>query len=573
MKEKGLHPGDVELLPAGGGCGGSLSGEHGDGQSRAALLPKMFGDELVQAFREFKSIWDPEWKMNPGKVVDAYSPTENLRLGTGYAPPEPRTYFRYPGDDGSFVRATLRCVGVGECRRMAGGTMCPSYRATREEMHSTRGRARLLFEMLAGDPLGGGWRDEHVKEALDLCLSCKGCRKDCPVEVDMATYKAEFLAHYYAGRPRPRAAYAFGLIPWWARLASHAPGLANLCTQTPLLRDAAKALAGVAPERRIPPFARQTFKEWFRRREPQNAGKPRLLLWPDTFNNFFHPATARAAVAVLEAAGWQVAVPAPALCCGRPLYDFGLLGLARRQLRQILAALADEIRAGTPVVGLDPSCVAVFRDELLGLFPADEDARRLARQTYLLSEFLAAQEDAPLPRLENRKALVHGHCHEKAVLRAGDLATVLQRMGLEVEMLDAGCCGMAGSFGFERGERYRVSVRCGEQALLPAVRRAAQDTLVVAAGFSCREQIAQQTDRRALHPAQVLQMAMRAAGGEGREAAAADDGRAEALADAAPRWRAAAVLGAGAALAGGVLAARALRRRRSRSAEPQEVAP
>ena len=494
--------------------GGSLSGEHGDGQSRAELLPKMFGEELIQAFREFKAIWDPQGKMNPGKVVDAYSAVDNLRLGTSYDPPALRTHFRYPGDDhGSFARANLRCVGVGECRRMHGGTMCPSYRATREEMHSTRGRARLLFEMLAGDPLRDGWRDEHVKEALDLCLACKGCKEECPVDVDMATYKAEFLSHYYAGRLRPRSAYAFGLIYWWARLASHAPRLANLFTQTPLLRNVAKALAGAAPKRRLPAFAPVPFKKWFfHRHEPLRTGGQKILLWPDTFNNYFHPETARAAVEVLESAGYTVSVPSTPLCCGRPLYDFGMLGLARRQLRQILDVLRDDIQAGTPIVGLEPSCVAVFRDEL-NLFPEDQDAQRLSRQTFLLSELLAQdREKLALPKL-HRQAIVHGHCHEKAVLRPGDTETVLRDLGLEVEVLDAGCCGMAGSFGFEAGERYEVSMKCGELVLLPAVREAPRDALIVASGFSCREQISQATGRKALHLAQVLQMALRERGG------------------------------------------------------------
>jgi FAD/FMN-containing dehydrogenase/Fe-S oxidoreductase len=485
--------------------GGSLSGEHGDGQARAELLPRMFGEELIGAFREFKAIWDPEGKMNPGKVVDAYSPVENLRLGASYDPPAVQTWFRYPDDEGSFARATLRCVGVGQCRQMHGATMCPSYRVTREEMHSTRGRARLLFEMLAGDPLRGLWRDEHVKEALDLCLACKACRRDCPVDVDMAAYKAEFLSHYWQGRLRPRSAYAFGLIHRWARLASLAPGLVNLVTQTPGLRGVAKAIAGMAPQRKIPSFATEPFTKWFRRRGPARTGGKRILLWPDTFNNYFHPATARAAVEVLESAGYAVSVPSARLCCGRPLYDYGLLGQARRQLRQILDALREEIRNGTPVVGLEPSCVSVFRDELLNFFPEDQDAQALSRQTFLLSEFLV-KEKVSLPTLHGQ-AIVHGHCHQKAVLRMGDAEKVLRDSGLDVEVLDSGCCGMAGAFGFERGERYEVSMQCGELVLLPAVRSAPADALIVADGFSCREQIAQATDRRALHLAEVLRMA------------------------------------------------------------------
>ncbi|HEX5504187.1 MAG TPA: FAD-linked oxidase C-terminal domain-containing protein, partial [Thermomicrobiales bacterium] len=489
--------------------GGSVSGEHGDGQARASLLPKMFGDELVQAFREFKAIWDPAGKMNPGKVVDAYPPTANLRLGTGYRPPQPRTHFSFFADDGSFAQATRRCVGVGKCRRLDGGTMCPSFMATREEEHSTRGRARLLFEMLEGHPLGDGWRSPAVREALDLCLACKGCKGDCPVNVDMATYKAEFLSHYYAGRRRPVAAYTMGLIYWWARLAAHAPRLVNLVTHTPPLGALVKAAGGIAPERRLPRFAREPFTTWFRRHDPANPDGPRVLLWPDTFNNYFHPETAKAAVAALEAAGFRVAIPAVSLCCGRPLYDWGMLDLAGRLLRQILDALRDDIAAGVPVVGLEPSCVSVFRDELLGLFPHDEDARRLSGQTYLLGEFLEERAaDHHWPQLR-RRALVHGHCHQQAILSLDGAESLLKKIGVAYTVPDTGCCGMAGAFGFERGEHYEVAMKCGERVLLPAVRAAAADTLIVADGFSCREQIAQATGRRALHLAQVLQLALR----------------------------------------------------------------
>ncbi len=235
--------------------GGSLSGEHGDGQSRGALLNKMYGDKLVDVFRQFKSIWDPEWKMNPGKVVDPYPPDANLKWSPeNYHPAAVETYFRYPQDQGSFAKAANRCVGVGKCRREGGGTMCPSYMVTREEIHSTRGRARLLYEMLEGDVVADGWRDEHVFEALDLCLACKGCRNECPVNVDMATYKAEFLSHYYAGRLRPRTAYTMGLVYWWARLASLAPGMANFFSQTWPFSALMKLAAGVAPERPGPVF-------------------------------------------------------------------------------------------------------------------------------------------------------------------------------------------------------------------------------------------------------------------------------------------------------------------------------
>jgi FAD/FMN-containing dehydrogenase/Fe-S oxidoreductase len=488
--------------------GGSLSGEHGDGQSRAELLPKMFGPELVEAFREFKSIWDPAGKMNPGKIVDAYRVDENLRLGAGYTPKQVKTHFQFPGDDrGSLARATLRCVGVGECRRLHEGTMCPSYMVTREEKHSTRGRAHLLFEMLQGDVIKDGWKSEDVRAALDLCLACKACKRECPVSVDMATYKAEFLAHYYAGRLRPRHAYAFGLIGRWARIAELSPALANFFTQTPALGRVAKAAAGIAPQRRIPAFAAQSFKRRFHAQPRARRGGARVILWPDTFNNHFRPDTAQAAVTVLESAGYTVDVPREWLCCGRPLYDYGMLDVAARWLRRILTSLRSDISAGTPIVGLEPSCVAVFRDELLSLFPNDEQARRLSRQTYHLSEFLVRHTPSFAPPLLRRSALLHGHCHHKAIMTLDDELTLLRRLGLELHVLDAGCCGMAGAFGFER-EHYDVALRCGERVLLPAVRAAEQDALVITDGFSCREQIEQGTGRRALHLAEVLALAL-----------------------------------------------------------------
>jgi Fe-S oxidoreductase len=490
--------------------GGSLSGEHGDGQSRGELLPRMYGPELMAAFHKFKAIWDPAWKMNPGKVIDPYPLDSNLRLGARYNPPAVRTHFHFHNEDDSFAKATLRCVGVGECRSLRGGTMCPSFRVTREEMHSTRGRARLLFEMLEGNPLQGGWQDEHVKEALDLCLACKGCKGDCPVSVDMATYKAEFLSHYYEGHRRPLTAYSFGLIPLWARVAALMPRVVNTVTQTPLLRNMAKLAAGMPAERSIPPFAPRTFQRWFARRGASaDTTRPPVLLWPDTFNNHFHPETAIAAVNVLERAGFRVIVPHGFVCCGRPLYDYGMLDTAKSWLEQTLRQMAEPIQAGVPMVGLEPSCVAVFRDELRKMLPRDESAKRLANQTLTLAEFL--DRHAPgggalkLPPLR-RRAILHGHCHHRAVMKMDAETRILDALGLECEVLDSGCCGMAGSFGFERSH-YDVSMQVGELVLLPAVRKQPADTLIVADGFSCREQIAQATDRRALHLAQVIDMA------------------------------------------------------------------
>ncbi|MCU1296042.1 MAG: FAD-binding oxidoreductase, partial [Acidobacteriaceae bacterium] len=473
--------------------GGSISGEHGDGQQRAELLPKMFGPELMQAFRNFKSLWDPEWKMNPGKLIEPYKLDDNLRLGADYHPWEPQTHFQYPEDQGSLAHATLRCVGVGRCRNHEGGVMCPSYRVTLDEEHSTRGRAHLLWEMTKGDAIKDGWRDEHVKESLDLCLACKGCKSECPVGVDVATYKAEFFSHYYEGKLRPRSAYAFAHIDIWARLASKIPGLVNLATQLPVLRDFAKLAAGMPQKRSVPAFAPQTFRSWFERRQSRNLDRPPVILWPDTFNNHFSPDTAKAAVEVLEAAGFHVLLPTAKLCCGRPLYDFGMLDRAKRLLLQTLDALAPDIEAGIPVIALEPSCAAVFRDELMNLFPNDQRAQQLAKHTFLLSEFLEKQaKHFKLPALA-RKALVHGHCHHKSLMKMTDEESVLTRMGIDHHSPAPGCCGMAGSFGFE-AEKYDVSIAIGELELLPAVRKAPAETLIIAGGFSCREQISQCTD-------------------------------------------------------------------------------
>jgi FAD/FMN-containing dehydrogenase/Fe-S oxidoreductase len=490
---------------------GSFSGEHGDGQARAEFLNKMYGPELIQAFREFKSIWDPDWKMNPGKVIEPHRMDENLRLGADYHPWEPETHFRWPEDHGSFAHAALRCVGIGKCRRKEGAkpeddVMCPSYMVTHEERHTTRGRAHHLWEMLHGGVITNGWRDENVKESLDLCLSCKGCKGDCPVNVDMATYKAEFLSHYWEGRLRPRYAYAFGWIDKWARLASAAPGFANLFTQMPGVNAIAKLAAGMPQQRKIPAFAAQTFKSWFQARAPRNIGKPKVILWADTFNNYFKPETTQAAVEVLEDAGFHVTVPEQHLCCGRPLYDYGFLNMAKSYLGRILSTLGPEIELGTPMVVLEPSCCSVFRDELNGLFPDSEYAHKLMEQTFTLSEFLSKKADGYQPPKLDRKAIVQGHCHHKAIMRLDQEESMMKKMGLNYEVLKSGCCGMAGSFGYEK-EKYDVSIKAGERALLPEVRKSGLSTLIVADGFSCKEQIEQETNRHALHLAEVLSIA------------------------------------------------------------------
>src|SRR5579863_1606423 len=446
--------------------GGSLSGEHGDGQSRAALLPKMFGPELIKAFGEFKSAWDPDNKMNPNYVVNEYLPTENLRLGADYKPLDPKTYFQFPDDGGSFAKATVRCIGLGECRKHDSGSMCPSYMVTLEEEHSTRGRAHMLFEVLQGEVVRDGWKDEHVKKALDLCLACKACKSECPTNVDVATYKAEFLAHYYEGRRRPLHAYAFGMIDRWAELGSKVPWLANFFSSAPGFRQIMQSVLHLAPQRKMPQLASSTFQSWARknrvpalggaRGSAETSGKSDVILWADTFNNYFHPETSRAALEVLQGAGFNAIVPQIHLCCGRPLYDFGLLDKAKEYLERILSVLTPQIIAGVPLVVLEPSCASVFRDELRNLFPLDERAAKLRSQTFLLSEFLEHHAPGYTPPQLPGKVLLHGHCHHKSLMGLGDEESLFRKMGSDLQSIDSGCCGMAGPFGFEK-EKYAVS--------------------------------------------------------------------------------------------------------------------
>ncbi len=492
--------------------GGSLSGEHGDGQSRAALLPKMFGPELMQAFGEFKSTWDPANGMNPHKVVDPYSPMENLRLGADYKPLEPATHFKFPEDEGSFAKAAQRCIGIGACRKNDSGSMCPSYMVTLEEEHSTRGRAHMLFELLQGEIVRGGWQDEQVKKALDLCLACKACKVECPANVDIATYKAEFLSHFYETNSRPLFAHAFGRIDKWLQIASLAPRAANFLSHAPGLSHILRSALRLAPERKIPRLAPPSFLQSARKNRGESAScalpadAREVILWVDTFNNYFHPETAHAALGVLAHAGFAVTIPSRQPCCGRPLYDFGMLDRARQYLERIIEVFAQPIDAGTPIVVLEPSCASVFRDELPNLFPDHPRATRLRSQTFLLSEFLehyaAGYEPPRLPR----KVLLHGHCHQKALMKMTHAESLLRKMGAELQSVDSGCCGMAGPFGFER-EKYAIARASGERVLLPAVRQASADTLIISDGFSCREQILQSTGRRALHLAEAIHLA------------------------------------------------------------------
>jgi FAD/FMN-containing dehydrogenase/Fe-S oxidoreductase len=481
--------------------GGSLSGEHGDGQARGALLPKMFGEELTEAFRTFKRIFDPTNRMNPGKLIDAHQPHEDLRLGADYKPWQPKTHFAYVEDKGSFASATLRCVGVGACRKTDAGTMCPSFMATGEELHSTRGRAHLLWELMQGEVLPDQWKNKQVKESLDLCLSCKACKSECPVSVDMATYKAEFLSHHFEGESRPLSHYAFGRIDVFARLASFAPNLVNAINNAPGINRLIKSALHIHPRRSLPRFSKPFAPD--RRRTLLSAEAPEVFLWADTFNNYFHPPTLQAAHQVLTTAGFRVSLPTRHLCCGRPLYDFGMLDTAKDYLLKILDTLAPQLAAGTPIVVLEPSCASVFRDELTNLLPNDPRAKKLRDQTVLLSEFLVKHAPYYHPPQINEKIIVHGHCHHRSTMGMQDEIALLRLTGAEVELLDSGCCGMAGPFGFEK-DKFDLSQKLGERILLPAIRNKAAQTIIVSDGFSCSEQITQNTTARPMHLAEVL---------------------------------------------------------------------
>jgi FAD/FMN-containing dehydrogenase/Fe-S oxidoreductase len=487
--------------------GGSLSGEHGDGQARGPYLEIMYGPRLVEAFRRFKRLWDPEGRMNPGQKIDADGVTEHLRLADSYRPRPIATAFAYPEDGGDFNRVALRCVGIGECRRLDSGVMCPSYMGTLDEKYSTRGRARLLYEMSQGAAVPEGWKSDYVRDALDWCLSCKGCKTGCPVRVDMATYKAEFLDHHYRGRLRPRHAYALGLsyrwLPWGARM----PGLVNSLAGGRWTGRLLKSLGGIAPARPMPKIAPTSYRRSRRSllRSPPPIGPETVVLWTDTWNDHLHPEILGAAERVLSAAGFSVRLPRRRLCCGRPLYDFGMLGRARSLLSELLDTLEEEIAAGAPVVVLEPSCQTVFRDELPRLFRGDPRAEKLAASAVSLPQLLL-ERHRTIPKLPG-SFLVQPHCHERSSLDlTKPLTELYSQMGAEAEILDAGCCGMAGSFGME-AEKYPVSVKIAERKLLPAVRARDARTEVVADGFSCREQINDLAGTYPRHVAQVLEAA------------------------------------------------------------------
>ncbi len=488
--------------------GGSLSGEHGDGQARSELLPRMYSPEVMRLFDRFKRIWDPQFRLNPGVIVRPRPLDTDLRFAA-VRTEVPATIFSYPHDDGDFAQAVRRCVGVGKCRNRAGaaGTaagavMCPSFQVTGQEEHSTRGRAHLLHEMLAGEVITDGWRSTEVRDALDLCLSCKGCLSDCPVDVDMATYKAEFLYHHYRGRLRPAAHYSMGWLPLWLRLGSLAAGPANAAMRSPVLSRLAKRIGGIAAERDLPELAPETFTRWFRRRAGRTSG-PQVLLWPDTFTDRFAPEIGRAAVAVLRAAGFDPRLPRGPVCCGLTWVSTGQLGVAKRVMQRTLRAVEPALAAGAPVIGLEPSCLSTLRNEMPDLLPDDPRAEQLAARSQTLAGFLTEHAPDWSPPHSERTALTQVHCHQHATLGYDAEDALLAAAGVQSTRTGAGCCGLAGNFGFEQGH-FQISQAIAEQALLPAVRSAAHQTLIVADGFSCRTQIRQGSGRRAVHLAEVL---------------------------------------------------------------------
>lgn len=484
-----------------GSHGGSLSGEHGDGRARGELLRHMYSPEAVALFRGVKDLFDPANLLNPGVIVDPAPVDRDLRVPAA-SPLRRNLAFAYAADGGDLSTAVHRCVGVGKCRAdttATGGVMCPSYLATRDEKDSTRGRARVLQELANGE-LVSGFAAKELEESLDLCLSCKGCSADCPAGVDMATYKSEVLHQRYRRKLRPASHYALGMLPRWARLASVAPRLANGTLRSATLSRLAKRAAGVDQRRPLPEFARRTFRAWFRAR-PTTTGTP-VLLWVDTFTEHFSPEVGQAAVRVLENAGYRVRVVEKPVCCGLTWISTGQLDGAKRQLRRSLDGLAEAIDNGWPIVGLEPSCTAVLRHDLAGLLPDDPRTPKVVSQTKTLAELLTATPGWTPPRLDGVTAVAQPHCHQHAVMGWQADAGLLADAGATVDAV-GGCCGLAGNFGVEQGH-YDVSVAVAETALLPAVRNAPDDAVVLADGFSCRTQLDQLADRQGRHLAQLL---------------------------------------------------------------------
>ncbi|WP_269303750.1 FAD-binding and (Fe-S)-binding domain-containing protein [Aeromicrobium sp. HA] len=484
--------------------GGSFSGEHGDGRARSELLPLMYSPEAVGLFEQVKQVFDPDDLMNPGVLVRPRPLDEDLRgMGAGWPAgmPERRRSLRLLHDDGDFGAAVHRCTGVGKCLAAPGaGVMCPSFQATRQEKDSTRGRARVLQEMVDGRLVDGGWSSPEVHEALDLCLSCKGCAGDCPTGVDMATYKAEVLHQTYKGRIRPRSHYVLGRLPMWARLTAPVARLANLALRVPGLAHVARWVAGIDQRRSIPTFATRTLSKVLSREERATGGDP-VLLWADSFTEYFSTDAGRAAVRLLESAGYEIRLLERQQCCGLTWISTGQLDKAAELAAAAVEQLHPYVEAGIPVVGLEPSCLAALRTDAPELVD-DPRAAEVAKGVFTLAELLADREELEVPDLSGRTLVVQPHCHQASVIGFDADLRLLSRTGAHVVRV-GGCCGLAGNFGVEKGH-YEVSVAVAEQQLMPAVREAGPDAIVVADGFSCRTQLDDLADVQAVHLAQLL---------------------------------------------------------------------
>lgn len=493
--------------------GGALSGEHGDGLARSEWNRKMFGDAVYQAFRQVKHMFDPRNLLNPGKVVDAPPMTENLRYGPHYAPAEPATLYDYGKQEG-FVRSIEMCNGSGVCRKLQGGTMCPSFRATHDEKDSTRGRANALRLALAGEQPLRALRSKWVYDVLDLCLMCKACKSECPSNVDLAKLKSEFLQFYYRGRLRPPGQWLMAYIYRVNQLGALAAPVTNWLQQNPVVRWLLEKVGGIDRRRSMPLLHAEHFRRWFAARtpSPEAGGNGRVLLLDDCFTTYNEPDIGKAAVRVLEAGGCGVEL-AGLVCCGRPMISKGFLTQARDLIQQQTPRLAARVADGTPLLGLEPSCLLTLKDEWPELLPGEE-TQAIAAAADLADHWLARQTRAgnlslPLKARETtgEKCLLHGHCHQKALLGVGGSAAALRLVpGMDVQVLETGCCGMAGSFGFEK-EHYDISVAVAKLELLPAL-AAAPEMRVVAPGTSCRHQIKDLDGRRAWHPLEVLAEAM-----------------------------------------------------------------
>ncbi len=484
--------------------GGGLSGEHGDGRARSPFNETLYGPRLYDAFRQVKRTFDPKGLLNPGNIVDAPPMTEHLRYGPEYRAWEPETLLDFSGQ-GGFAGAVEMCNGIGVCRKKLEGTMCPSYMATLDEEHSTRGRANALRAVLSGKVARSEFTGRRLYEVLDLCLECKACKAECPANVDMAKLKYEFLAHYYRANGLPLRNRLFGRIHTLARIGSALAPVSNWIAGTAPHRWLLERIAGIDRRRPLPAFASRSFVRWFARRRPEGDGsRGEVVLFHDTFNTYQTPNVAVAATRLLEALGYRV-VLADRGCCGRPMISKGMLHEARAVAADNVARLVGAARQGRPIVGLEPSCLLTLRDEYPELVRT-EDARLVARQSFLLEEFLQREwAGGPRPRFaaNGRAALLHGHCHQKALAGTASTVAVLKAAGYEVREVDAGCCGMAGSFGFE-AEHYDLSVKIAERRLAPAVRAAGADVAVCAPGISCRQQVEHTTGRTPKHPAELL---------------------------------------------------------------------